>query len=295
MRLTLNFNKITSYLTKLLLPEITKRKSTSITASKANIDFATEIMEKTRPENRIFTLEELASLDFNRIPQHIAIIPDGNRRWAMQNGLKAAFGHQKGADIIMNIIKGAKQIGVKTLTLYIFSTENWTRPQVEIDALLLLLDKYLNNHRQPMIDNNVKLHTIGNISRMPPHIIANIEKTKAATALGTDIDVVLALNYGARDEIRRAVGSLMADFSTNKIKKEDITESLISKYLDTTSWPDPEMLIRTSGEYRISNFLLWQMSYTELYITPVLWPDFTPHHFLQAVQHFQRRERRVGA
>lgn len=242
----------------------------------------------------IFSPTDLAPLNQTRIPRHIAIIPDGNRRWAKHHGKIIQGGHRAGANIIIDTVKAAKEIGVKTVTFYLFSTENWSRPKTEIAALMWLLKEFLINQCQEMLAHGVKLNTIGNLSAFAPDVREVIEKTREKTAHCDEIDMVLALNYGARDEIRRAVQKVIDGALEGNTAREEITEASIAKHLDTAPWGDPELLIRTSGEMRISNFLLWQLSYTELYVTDVLWPDFRPHHLLEAVIDFQQRDRRLG-
>lgn len=233
-------------------------------------------------------------LDKNKLPQHIAIIPDGNRRWARQRALGVAKGHDKGADNVMTIVRTAKKLGIKHLTFYIFSTENWARETYEISALMYLLRRFLIKHREEMVSEGIRLHTIGDLSRLSKRLNSAIEESKKATENCTNIELILALNYGARDEIKRAVIKIAKEIKSNKISEQEIDEQLISKHLDTASWPDPDLLIRTSGEHRISNYLLWQLSYAELYVCSVLWPDFTPQHFYEAMVSFQTRERRHG-
>lgn len=241
-----------------------------------------------------FTPEELASLDPHFVPSHVAIIPDGNRRWAKKHNAAAIKGHTKGADILMDIVKSAKQLGIKTITFYLFSTENWARNPMEVQALLWLLDSYLHEQCQNMIDHGIRLHTIGDTSRFSAKIKASLELTKARTVGCQEIDFVMALNYGARDELCRAFKAILKDYKQHKISEKEICEELITNYLDTAEWPDPDLLIRTSGEQRLSNFLLWQTSYSEFYTSDALWPEFTPSHLLKAVLHFQKRERRLG-
>lgn len=241
-----------------------------------------------------FSQKTLAQLDQKLIPEHVAIIPDGNRRWARAHKMAVAKGHSAGGDIIMDIVKAAKQLGIKTLTIYVWSTENWSRPSSEIDYIFSLLDSYLNTQRQPMIDNGVKMDTIGDLSKLPKNIVENIEKTKSATAKGDKVNLVLALNYGGRDEIKRAVTKLVQDCLDGVLPKQQICEATIANYLDTAAWKDPDLLIRAGGEWRVSNFLLWQISYAEIYSTEVLWPDFTPRHLFEAILHYQKRERRLG-
>jgi undecaprenyl diphosphate synthase len=241
-----------------------------------------------------FNEEQLSVLDANRIPKHVAIIPDGNRRWAKNQNSEIQKGHKEGATTLIDIVESARDLGVQILTFYLFSTENWNRPSWEIDALMLLLNSFLLDQRQQMIDNGISLHTIGDLSRFPQHIQKTISETKSATAEGKQIQLIFALNYGGRDEIRRAFQDLLSDYEKQKIKKEDISEKLISQYLDTAEWPDPDLLIRTGGEQRVSNYMLWQISYTEFYTATVLWPDFSPTHLLEALINFQHRERRLG-
>lgn len=245
-------------------------------------------------EKTFYSAEQLLSVNKQRIPAHIAFIPDGNRRWAKKQQLKPIGGHQAGADILLDVVKAAKELGVKTVTCYIFSTENWNRPAEEVQAFLWLLETYLTEQKYAMLENGVRLKSIGDPSRLPENVLSALEATKEATSSCTDIDLVMAINYGGRDEIRRAVKAMCEDYAENKLKPEEITEATISKYLDTAEWKDPDLLIRTSGEIRLSNFLIWQTSYTEVHLANTLWPEFTPDHLLAAVLDYQRRERRWG-
>lgn len=245
-------------------------------------------------ENKIYTQVQLRDLDPTRIPHHVAFIPDGNRRWAKQRGLGIEAGHQAGADNLINIVKACKEVGVKAVTFYIFSTENWNRSAWEIKAVLWLLENYLVKHTPLMLENEIRFDTIGDLVRLSKGVNSTIQTTKQATAHCTGIDMVFAVNYGARDEIRRAVQTMLDDYSDNKLKREEITEKMIGQYLDTAAWNDPDLVIRTSGEKRLSNFLLWQTSYSEVYLTNTLWPDFVSQHLLEAVLDFQKRERRLG-
>lgn len=242
----------------------------------------------------IYTSDETAHLYGSRIPEHIAIIPDGNRRWAKQRNSSSEAGHQKGADTIMDIVKASKELGVKVITFYLFSTENWKRSKEEFAFLMYLLQSFLIRQKQSMIDNGIRLQTIGDLTRLPSNALQTVQATKEATADCDKIDMVLALNYGGRDDIRRAVKNLVKDAVNGLVKEDDVTESLISNYLDTMHWKDPDLLIRTSGELRVSNFLLWQISYSEIYVADVFWPDFTPRHLLEAIDNFQKRQRRHG-
>lgn len=249
-------------------------------------------MEQT--QTAIFPPEQLARVDLSRVPRHVAIIPDGNRRWAKRQQEEAGKGHEAGADTLIGIVNAGKALGIKALTFYLFSTENWTRPKEEVAALMWLLQEFLKEQCAEMVEQGVRLQTIGNLDALPKEVLVVIEETVAATAHCNQIDMILALNYGSRDEIRRAVHSLLDHYDAGKLRKEDVTEKLISGYLDTKQWGDPDLLIRTSGEMRVSNFLLWQLSYTEIYVTELLWPEFKPKDLLDAVADFQKRERRLG-
>lgn len=241
-----------------------------------------------------FSQEQINQLDSHHIPQHIAVIPDGNRRWAMERCGDHSLGHQQGCDTLLDIVKAASELGIRTLTLFSFSTENWQRPQDEVDFLMMLLENYVVDQRQAMIDHGIRLETIGDLTPVPSSVKEQLEATKKATQHCKKIDLVLAVNYGARNEITRAVKRLLRDCHEKKLEETHIDEKMISHYLDTSSWVDPDLLIRTSGELRISNFLLWQLSYAELYFPDVLWPDFTPNHLLEAVMKYQQRTRRIG-
>lgn len=245
-------------------------------------------------EVSLLSKDDLKKCDPRKIPKHIAIIPDGNRRWAKQNFILPEVGHRIGAQTLLDIIKSSKEIGVKTLTFYIFSTENWARPKREIKAQMWLLEKSLREQKQRMLENGVRFRTIGQIDKFPEVIINLIHDTVEATKNCDQITVVFAMNYGGRDDIKRACCKITEDCTNGKIKKEEITEKLISSYLDTAEWGDPDLLIRTSGESRISNFLLWQLSYAEIYLSKTFWPEFTPKDLLHAVCDYQNRERRQG-
>jgi undecaprenyl diphosphate synthase len=242
----------------------------------------------------IYSLDQMGSIDKSQIPKHIAFIPDGNRRWARKKLANIIQGHRQGADTLMEIVKASKELGVKSVTFYTFSTENWARPTTEVKAFFQLLQSYLKSQSQEMVENGVRLHTIGDPSKLSKGTISVLDSVKKATAHCQDIDLILAINYGSRDEMRRAIHSIIEDYSKEKLTKEEITEAKISHYLDTSKWPDPELYIRTSGESRVSNFLLWQISYSEIYVANVLWPDFTPLHLLDAILSFQKRARRWG-
>ncbi|MDR3623790.1 MAG: isoprenyl transferase [Chlamydiales bacterium] len=225
---------------------------------------------------------------------HIAIIMDGNRRWAKKRFLPSIAGHWAGAAALKRTVRAASDFDVKILTVYAFSTENWLRPQMEIKALFKVLESYLLQEREDMVAEGVRLNFIGDISRFPEYLQQVIQETKAMTAYGQKIELVLALNYGSRDEITRAVHHIIEDVEQKKLKKHEITEDLITHYLDTNKMQDPDLLIRTSGEMRLSNFLLWQLSYAEVYVTSVLWPDFSKQDLENAITEYQRREKRNG-
>ncbi len=241
-----------------------------------------------------FDPEQLARLNRSHLPKHIAIIPDGNRRWAKKHFLNSQQGHQEGADILMEIVKAAQELEIRHLTLYSFSTENWQRSPEEVFAFLLLIANYLIEQREEMAQTGIKLETIGDLNPLPSFLKEAIRETKEATKSCDKIDLILALNYGSRNELCRAVRALVEDCDNKRLNKEEINEETLSRYLDTHPWSDPDLLIRTSGELRLSNFLLWQISYAEMHISPTLWPDFSPKHLLDALLDFQGRERRRG-
>jgi len=245
---------------------------------------------ETPDTKTIYSTEELTRIDPSRIPNHIAIIMDGNRRWAKQKGLPPMMGHWEGAETLTDVIRGATELGIKTLTVYAFSTENWGRPESEVEDLMNIFELYLMRKKEHMLRDGVRLDAIGDLSRMPERVLSAFNQTKSATEHCDRINLVLALNYGGRDEIRRAVVKILED----KISPDQITEGCIGKYLDTCRFGDPDLLIRTSGEMRVSNFLLWQISYAEIFSTEVLWPDFNPKVLLEAVFAYQKRSRRVG-
>lgn len=245
-------------------------------------------------DHPIYTEEELLSLDMQKVPSHVAIIMDGNRRWAKKHAYTSVKGHLQGAEAVITTVSAALELGVKVITIFALSTENWTRSSFEIESLMYLYRKFLIEQRDFMVREGVKVETIGDLSRMPKEVLEAIEESKKATTHCSRIRLVLAFNYGGRDDIRRAVVALCKDYKVNKIKEEDISEALVAQYLDTSCWGDPQLLIRTSGEKRISNFLLWQISYTELYVTDVLWPDFDQKELLKAIIEYQSRERRLG-
>jgi undecaprenyl diphosphate synthase len=245
-------------------------------------------------KKRYYTAEQTASLNPARIPRHVAFIPDGNRRWARQQKMLISEGHREGSDNLIEIVKAGKELGIKSFTFYLFSTENWERPQEEVDALMWLLHTYLIDQRPTFLEEGTRLCTIGDLSALPDYVNDTIRETKEITARCHEVDLVFALNYGSRDEIKRAVQAIVHDVENKRISPDHISEALIAEYLDTAPWGDPDLLIRTSGELRVSNFLLWQISYAEIFPVNVFWPDFTPHHLLEALFSYQKRERRLG-
>jgi undecaprenyl diphosphate synthase len=229
-----------------------------------------------------------------KLPRHVAIIMDGNGRWAKQRGLPRIAGHREGVKAVRDVVEGCGELGVNVLTLYTFSTENWRRPKEEVSALMKLLLRTLQKEIDDLVRNNVRLMAVGNIDHLPTDarkgILDGIDTTKNNTGLILN----LALNYGGREEIVAAVRKVAEKIQTKALKPEDIDKEIFGTYLYTSELPDPDLLIRTSGELRISNFLLWQLAYTEIYITDVLWPDFRRHHLYQAIEDYQKRERRFG-
>lgn len=246
--------------------------------------------QECSPGNNLFDTDLYALLDPARIPKHVAIIPDGNRRWARKEGENVPSGHREGADTLLDIIRASKMIGIKVLTIYTFSTENWSRSPEEIRVLMWMLESYLAQNTPLMQKEGVRFDIIGDISRLSEEVKDRIALTQELTEAGDQMTVVLAINYGGRDDIRRAFQKMLQD----SVTPDQITEELISSYLDTSGWGDPDLLIRAGGEMRVSNFLLWQLSYSEIYVTNALWPEFTPNHLLEALINFQKRERRLG-
>jgi len=228
------------------------------------------------------------------LPQHVAIIMDGNGRWAKQRGLKRVLGHQQGADAVREIVTASREIGIRWLTLYAFSEENWKRPVHEVQALMTLLNRFLKKEIKEMQENGIRLRTIGRTSRLPARTRDILLDTIARTASNRQMTLTLALSYGGRQEILDAVLEIANRVKQGKMTVEDITEQSFSDALYTSGMPDPDLLIRTSGEYRVSNFLLWQISYSEIYVTPTLWPDFNKNEYLRAIENYQQRERRFG-
>lgn len=233
-------------------------------------------------------------LDLTNIPRHLAIIMDGNGRWAKKKGAMRIFGHRHAIQAVKDAIEGADNLGIKYLTLFSFSTENWSRPQEEVNALMELLVKTIIDEVSLMMKNNIRLISIGDVSSLPKSAFEKLQEAQRQTEENTGLTVILALSYSGQWELTQATKRIAQKVSDGKLKWEEITQQTVADHLETAGIPDPELMIRTSGEYRISNFLLWQLAYTELYFTPVLWPDFRIEHLYAAVEDFQKRERRFG-
>lgn len=236
----------------------------------------------------------IEEIDRHRLPQHVAIIMDGNGRWAKAQGKDRSFGHQEGVVSVRKMVEAATSLGLKYLTLYTFSTENWNRPEAEIQALMTLLVAAIHRETPDLMKNNVRLMAIGDLSRLPDQARATLLDCIEQTSANTGTTLVLALSYSSRWEMLEAIKQLASDVAGGKIKPEDITEASVSDHLTTRGIPDPDLLIRTGGEKRISNFLLWQLSYAELYFTDIYWPDFREEELYGAILHYQQRERRFG-
>ncbi len=230
----------------------------------------------------------------NILPAHIAIIMDGNGRWAKRKGNKRIFGHQNGVNAVRETVEAAAELGIKYLTLYAFSTENWRRPKMEIDALMSLLVSTINKETETLMKNNVRLLAIGDMQALPESVAGKLREAMKDTEKNNGLSLVLALSYSSRWEIVEAVKKIAHDIKDQKISVEDINHDTFMQKLATAGMPDPELLIRTSGEYRISNFLLWQIAYAELYFTETLWPDFRKENLYEAIVDYQCRERRFG-
>jgi undecaprenyl diphosphate synthase len=233
-------------------------------------------------------------IDINKLPSHVAIIMDGNGRWAQHRGLDRVFGHQQGVNALREVIEAATELGIRYLTLYAFSTENWGRPDEEVSALMGIMVQSLNKETDTLIKNNICLKTIGDVDRLSSDVRDRLFETIELTSGGTGLNLVIALSYSSRWEITEAARKISADVKTGLLNQDAINEVNFEKYLTTYGIPDPELMIRTSGELRISNFLLWQLAYTELYFTDILWPDFGKEDFYTAIIDFQKRERRFG-
>lgn len=233
-------------------------------------------------------------IDFERLPSHIAIIMDGNGRWAQEKGEDRLFGHLHGVESVRNIVEGAAELGIKYLTLYAFSTENWDRPEYEVTGLMELLVDTIRKEVPTLNKNNIKLHVIGDIKMLPENARKELSEALAETSVNTGLNLVMALSYSSRWELVNAVKEIAQDVKDGKVLPGEITQDTLQQYLSTSDFPDPELMIRTSGEYRISNFLLYQLAYAELYFTNTRWPDFRKENLYEAILDFQQRERRFG-
>ena len=239
-------------------------------------------------------MEFLSQLNLERLPQHIAVIMDGNGRWAKNQGLLRVKGHKKGTKAVRQTIEASAELGVPYVTLYAFSTENWNRPKFEVDTLMNLLVSSLKKEIKTLQDNDISLSAIGSLNSLPEKAQNELNEVIEKTKTNSRLKLTLALSYGAREELIKTVQEISQKVKKNLISPHSINESVIKEHLYTHDLPDVDLLIRTSGEQRISNFLLWQIAYAELYFTPVLWPDFTKEHLYEAIYNYQKRERRFG-
>jgi len=236
----------------------------------------------------------LEKIDKNRLPRHIAIIMDGNGRWAKEKGEDRLFGHFHGVESVRNIVEGCAELGVEYLTLYAFSTENWDRPEYEVVGLMELLVSTIRKEVDSLDKNNIRLHVIGDMSMLPDYAQKELNEALEITKDNTGLNLIMALSYSGRWELLNAVKNIAWEVKQGRLSVEEIDQDTLQRFLCTSGFPDPELMIRTSGEYRISNYLLWQAAYAELYFTDVLWPDFRKNHFYSALLDFQSRERRFG-
>ncbi|HXS36789.1 MAG TPA: isoprenyl transferase [Flavipsychrobacter sp.] len=239
-------------------------------------------------------MDIIQSVDRNKLPQHIAIIMDGNGRWAKERGEDRVYGHHEGVLSVREIVNACGDLGIQYLTLYAFSAENWNRPKEEVDALMELLVNTIRKEVDELKNNNVRLHVIGDFESLPEICRKELNEAKEITGANTGLNLILALSYSSRWEIVEAAKKIASDAVKGAIKPENVNEDLFHNYLNTASFPDPELMIRTSGEYRISNFLLYQLAYAELYFTNVHWPEFRKQHLYEALLNYQQRERRFG-
>lgn len=233
-------------------------------------------------------------IDPLKLPQHIAIIMDGNGRWAKKQGLMRVRGHEKGTKAVRDVVEGSAEIGVKNLTLYAFSTENWNRPKMEVDTLMKLLVSSLKKEIKTLQDNDIKLNAIGCLETLPPKALRELEEVIKKTSGNSKMTLTLALSYGSREELTHVVREIAEKVASGEISTKAIDESVINKHLYTRNLPDVDLMIRTSGEQRISNFLLWQLAYAELYFSEILWPDYRKDDLFEAIYNYQNRERRFG-
>ncbi len=244
-------------------------------------------------ESNLKSVSDLG-LDPAKIPQHVALIMDGNGRWAKKRLMNRVKGHEKGTDTVRVIVRAAKKLGIKALTLYAFSTENWERPAVEVKALMVLLKRFVRSERDELQEQGIRLEVIGQIDRLPKDVLTELNLTMEATQSNKDMVLNLALSYGGREEITRAARHLAQQVAQGLLSPDEITEDKVAAHLYTKNLPDPDLIIRTSGEMRLSNFLMWQAAYAEIYITQTLWPDFTRQKFVDILKIYQGRDRRFG-
>lgn len=234
------------------------------------------------------------SLDPEKLPSHIGIIMDGNGRWAKKRLMNRVKGHEKGSATVREIVTACRRVGISTLTLYAFSTENWARPKAEVSALMTLLKKFIVNERPTLVENDIRLNIIGQKHRLPRDVQKQVDETLSLTAGNKGMLLNLALSYGSREEITTAVRQIASEVKSGQLTAEDITPELISDHLYTKGMPDPDLIIRTSGEFRLSNFLMWQAAYAEIFISDTLWPDFSESELIKILKNFQERDRRFG-
>lgn len=252
-----------------------------------------KIFRQKKSEPEAF-YERIQKLKSREIPEHVAIIMDGNGRWAKKRSLPRVAGHHEGMKVIRKIAIFASDLGIKTLTLYAFSTENWKRPKSEVDYLMKLPEEFLDVYLPELIEKNVQVHMIGERDKIPPHTLRAVNHAIEQTKHNDGLLLNFALNYGSRSEILLAIRKIISEIKEGKLNEEDLNEELLSSYLMTKNLKDPDLLIRTSGEIRLSNFMLWQMAYTEFWFTDCLWPDFNEEYFLEAIEQYQKRSRRYG-
>ena len=237
----------------------------------------------------------METLDLQKLPKHVAIIMDGNGRWAKQRAMNRIRGHEEGAESVRAIVRATREIGIPWLTLYAFSEENWGRPRYEVEALMVLLKRFLQSELREMLDNGIRFQAIGRLHKLPNDVQDTLREIAERTASNQNMVLTLALSYGGRQEITDAVRKIIQRVEAGGIRSSDISETLISENLYSANMPDPDLLIRTSGECRVSNFLLWQIAYAEIYMTQTYWPDFRKEEYVQALIEYQKRERRFGA
>jgi undecaprenyl diphosphate synthase len=236
----------------------------------------------------------MLEIDPSRLPEHVAVIMDGNGRWAEQRGLARVHGHRVGKESVRALVETSRRLGIRYLSLYAFSTENWNRPPREIDSLMSLLRRYLASELGKMMKHQIRLRAVGTLRRLPPSVREALRATIEATKRNTGMTVILAVSYGAREEIARATRAIARRVRRGELRADQITPDTVAAHLGTSGIPDPDLVIRTSGEMRLSNFFLWQLAYSELYVTETLWPDFREREFVQALAVFQQRQRRFG-